>query len=96
MRRDVAAILSIWTVGDAIDYMRSESVLPANSYDLVVVGPVHKPLGMVPLSQLLQTKRPIKIVDIMNKEMKRRSRFAKVVLLYRLKSGAETGIWFAR
>ena len=70
MRRDVAAIPSIWTVGDAIDYMRSDSVLPGDFYNLVVVGPAHKPLGMVPLSRLLQTNRPIEIVDIMGEEMK--------------------------
>ena len=70
MRRDVAAIPSIWTVGDAIDYMRSESVLPGDFYNLVVVGPAHKPLGMVPLSRLLQTNRPIEIINIMGEEMK--------------------------
>ncbi len=70
MRRDVAAVPSILTVGDTIDYMRSDSVLPGDFYDLVVVGPAHKPLGMVPLSRLLQTKRPIKIIDIMGEEMK--------------------------
>ncbi len=70
MRRDVVAVPSIWTVGDAIDYMRSDSVLPGDFYNLVVVGPTHKPLGTVPLSRLLQSNRPIKIIDIMGEEMK--------------------------
>ena len=70
MRRDVATVPSIWTVGDTIDYMRSDSVLPVDFYDLVVVGPAHKPLGMVSLSRLLQTKRPIAITEIMDQEMK--------------------------
>ncbi len=70
MRRDVATVPSIWTVGDTIDFMRSDSVLPVDFYDLVVVGPAHKPLGMVSLSRLLQTKRPIAITEIMDQEMK--------------------------
>ena len=48
--------------------MRSEPVLPGDFYDLVVVGPAHKPLGMVSMSRLLQTKRPISKTEIMDKD----------------------------
>lgn len=70
MRREVVAVPGVWTVGEAIDYMRSDAEMPDDFYDLIVVDPAHKPLGMLPLSRILRTKRPVLITDIMNDEFR--------------------------
>jgi len=70
MRREVVAIPAVWSVGETIDYMRSDAELPDDFFDVIVVDPLHKPLGMVPLSRVLRTRRPIAITEIMDKEFR--------------------------
>jgi magnesium transporter len=57
-------------VGETIDYMRAAKDLPDDFYDLYIVDPKHQPLGYVPLSRAMRTKRPVKLTDIMNEDMK--------------------------
>ncbi len=68
MQREVAAVPSAWTVGETIDYMRSASHLPDDFYDLYVVDPRHKPVGVAPLSRVLRAKRPLPITEVMSEE----------------------------
>lgn len=70
MRREVVAIPAVWTVGETIDYMRSDAEMPDDFYDLIVVDPAYKPLGMLPLSRVLRSKRPELITEIMEKEFR--------------------------
>ena len=70
MRREVVAIPAIWTVGETIDYMRSDAEMPDDFYDVVVVDPGHRPLGMVPLSRMLRTNRPVSVTGIMDVEFR--------------------------
>ncbi len=75
MQREVMAVPQFWDVGQTIDFMREsadqeEWALPEIFYDIVVVDPKHAPVGIVPLSLLLQTKRPVPVTDIMTTEMK--------------------------
>lgn len=70
MRREVVAIPGVWTVGETIDYMRSDAELPHDFYDVIIVDPSHKPLGMVPLSRVLRTKRPVLVTEIMEDEFR--------------------------
>ena len=65
MRRDVMTIPAFWTVGDAIDYMRSSPDVPEDFYDIFVVDARHRPLGALPLSRLLKNRRAIAVRDIM-------------------------------
>ena len=69
MQREVATVPTSWTVGETIDYMRASGDLPDDFYDLFVVDPMHKPVGSVPLSRVLRSKRPIRITDIMDEEI---------------------------
>ena len=69
MQREVATVPTSWTVGDTIDYMRASDHLPDDFYELFVVDPTHKPVGSLPLSRLLRSKRPTKITDIMDPEV---------------------------
>ncbi|MCZ6482016.1 MAG: magnesium transporter [Alphaproteobacteria bacterium] len=70
MQREMVVIPSTWTVGQTIDFMRSDEDLPDDFYDLFIVNPKHKPIGAVPLSRVLRTKRPVKISDLMAAEIR--------------------------
>ncbi|MEX0921781.1 MAG: magnesium transporter [Rhodovibrionaceae bacterium] len=67
MQREIVVVPQIWSVGETIDYMRSQKrKLPHDFYDLYVVDPRYKPVGKVPLSRVLRNKRPVKITDVMD------------------------------
>jgi magnesium transporter len=70
MQRELLAVPSNWTVGETIDYMRAAKDLPDDFYDLYIVDPKHQPIGYVPLSRAMRTRRPVKLTDIMNDDMK--------------------------
>lgn len=70
MQREVLAVPSSWTVGQTIDYMRAAKDLPDDFYDLYIVDPKHQPIGFVPLSRAMRTKRPVALTDIMTDDMK--------------------------
>ncbi len=70
MRREVVAIPAIWTVGETIDYMRSDAEMPDDFFDVIIVDPMHKPLGMVPLSRVLRTERPVPVTEIMDEDFR--------------------------
>jgi len=75
MQRELVTVPSFWNVGQTIDFMRhsadqEDNALPAVFYDIFVVDPAHKPVGAVPLSRLLRTRRPVPVTEIMDAEMK--------------------------
>mgnify|MGYP000079587787 CR=1 FL=1 len=70
MQRELLAVPSNWTVGETIDYMRASKDLPDDFYDLYIVDPKHQPIGYVPLSRAMRTRRPVLLTDIMSDEMR--------------------------
>ncbi|MBL4691865.1 MAG: magnesium transporter [Magnetovibrio sp.] len=75
MQCDVMTVPEFWSVGETIDYMRTNAArtdteLTNIFYDIVVVDPKHKPIGAIPLSMLLQSKRPVLVTKIMHQEMR--------------------------
>ena len=70
MQRELVAIPAHWTVGETIDFLRSEKELPDDFYDLFVVDETHKPVGSVPLSRVLRSPRPTKLSDLMETELR--------------------------
>ena len=70
MQREVLAVPSSWTVGQTIDYMRAAKDLPDDFYDLYIVDPKHQPIGYVPLSRAMRTRRPVALTEIMTDDMK--------------------------
>ncbi|WP_193368075.1 magnesium transporter [Pelagibius marinus] len=70
MQRELLAVPSSWTVGETIDYMRASKDLPDDFYDLYIVDPKHQPIGYVPLSRAMRTRRPVLLTDIMNEDMR--------------------------
>ncbi|WP_439155686.1 magnesium transporter [Yoonia sp.] len=53
-----------WTVGDAIDYMRSDVVLPEQFYHVILVDPRLKAIGYVTLGRILSHARATPLVDL--------------------------------
>lgn len=69
MQRELVAVPAYWTVGEVIDYLRSADELPEDFYDLFIVDPGHRPVGKIPLSRVLRTKRPVAVGDVMSREL---------------------------
>jgi magnesium transporter len=69
MQRTLVAVPAYWTVGETIDFLRASDDLPDDFYDLFIVDPAHKPIGTVPLSRAMRTKRPVRLTEIMETEL---------------------------
>ncbi|MCE2516346.1 MAG: magnesium transporter [Alphaproteobacteria bacterium] len=65
MQREVVVAPSHWTVGQTIDFMRSEDNLPEDFYAIVVIDPARRVLGQVRLSRLLSAQRPVRMSEMM-------------------------------
>ena len=66
MQREVVAAPLFWTVGQAIDHFRREADdLPELFFDVYVVDPAYKPVGAVPISTLLRSRRDVPLAQIM-------------------------------
>jgi len=75
MQRELVAVPSFWSVGETIDHLRksadeSPDNLPGDFYDIFVVDPGHRPVGAIPLSHVLRSRRLVALTDLMTSEMK--------------------------
>ncbi len=70
MQREIITVPSFWTVGQAIDFLRSGEIKTLDFYLIFVVDPARKPLGEVPLSKLLCTQRHCRIPEIMESDFR--------------------------
>lgn len=70
MQRDLVALPEYWTVGQTIDFLRSDNEnIPDDFYDIFVVDPLHRPVGTVPLSRLMRTKRPATLAEVKDDDL---------------------------
>ncbi len=74
MQRELVVVPPTWTVGETIDFMRRTADdeledLPEVFYDIFVVSGEGKPLGAIPLSRLLRSRRQMSVTEIMEPEM---------------------------
>ena len=69
MQVEFIAIPPFWTVGQTIDYMRTEKDLPDEFYQLYVVDPTYNLLGTIALDKFLRSLRPVRIEDLMNRNV---------------------------
>ena len=53
-----------WTVGDAIDFLRSDTELPEQFYHIILVDPRMKPVGYVTLGRILSSNRQTPLKDL--------------------------------
>ena len=65
MQREVVAVPEHFTVGDAIDFMRSKDDLPDQFYHVILVDPRMKPVGHVALGRLMASPRSTALMDIL-------------------------------
>jgi magnesium transporter len=68
MQRDLIAVPEHWTVGDVIDYLRSNEDLTTDFWEIFVVDPGHHPVGSCQLSWVLRTPRSVSVADVMKRE----------------------------
>ncbi len=71
MQRETVAVPAYWTVGETIDHLRETKDLPDDFYDIFAVDPKHRPVGAVPLSRVLRSRRPVRIANIMRTDLER-------------------------
>jgi magnesium transporter len=57
MQREVVVAPGDWTVGQAIDHLRTADHLPDQFYHIILVDPRMKPLGYVTLGRVLSSQR---------------------------------------
>jgi magnesium transporter len=69
MQRELVAIPEFWTVGQTIDYLRAKPDLPDEFYDLYIVNPRFEPVGSIPLSRVLRSKRGVLLTELRMKEL---------------------------
>ncbi len=67
MQTDFVAVPQHWSVGETIDYLRTEKDLPEEFFELYVIDPRFHVLGKVSTSHLLRAARERPITDIMEK-----------------------------
>lgn len=70
MQRELVAVPAAWNVGETIDHLRAAADLPDDFYDLFVTDEGQKPVGSVPLSRVLRSKRGTGLNEIMDEELR--------------------------
>lgn len=70
MQREMVLAPNHWSVGDAIDFMRSSEDLPQDFYDVIVVDPVMHPVGSVPLSRIMGAAREIPLMELAHEDFR--------------------------
>jgi magnesium transporter len=68
MQRELIAVPEHWTVGQTIDYLRDNSELTTDFWEVYVVDPSHRPVGCCQLSWVLRTPRAVAMTDVMKRE----------------------------
>ena len=66
MQTDFIAIPPFWTVGQTIDYLRTEQDLPDEFYQIYVVDASYQVLGTISLDKFLRSRRETQIEAMMN------------------------------
>jgi len=69
MQRAFVAVPEYWLVGQTIDYLRATPDLPDDFYDIFIVDPRMRPVGGVPVSRVLRSRRHVAMRDLQLKEL---------------------------
>jgi magnesium transporter len=64
MQREVVTAPEHWTVGEAIDFLRSEAELPDQFYHVILIDPRWHPVGYVTLGKILSARRAAPLREI--------------------------------
>jgi magnesium transporter len=69
MQRDFVVAPEFWTVGQTIDYLRANPDLPDDFYDIYIINPRFEPVGSIPLSKVMRSKRGVLLTELRLKEL---------------------------
>ena len=69
MQRSVVVVPDYWVVGQTIDYLRATDDLPDEFYDIYIVDPRFQPVGSIPLSNVLRSRRGVAMRDLRMKSL---------------------------
>jgi magnesium transporter len=64
MQREVVMAPEHWSVGEAIDFLRSTDHLPEQFYHIVLVDPKLRPVGNVTLGRIMSSRRDVTLKSI--------------------------------
>ena len=64
MQREVVAVPEHWTVGLAIDHMRTREGLPEDFYHVILTDPRYRPTGYVTLGKIMGSPRDVPLTEI--------------------------------
>ncbi|MCF3974854.1 magnesium transporter [Paracoccus salsus] len=64
MQSEVVTAPEHWTVGETIDFLRTEEWLPEQFYHIILVDPRRHPIAYVTLGRLLASRRDVALRDI--------------------------------
>ena len=70
MQRSFVMAPTHWDVGRVIDYMRGEEDLPDQFYDVIIVDPRMRPVGMVALSKIMANRREVPLARLMSEDFR--------------------------
>jgi magnesium transporter len=68
MQRDLVAVPEHMSVGQLIDYLRDNTDLTQDFWEIFVVDPAHKPVGTCRLSWIMRSQRTVPVSDVMKRE----------------------------
>ncbi|MFO0109932.1 MAG: magnesium transporter, partial [Alphaproteobacteria bacterium] len=69
MRKALVAVPESWSVGQTIDYLRSQETLPEQFYLIYTVDGEFRAVGRLLLGQMLQQKREVKLAAIVSSDL---------------------------
>ncbi|HCQ63938.1 MAG TPA: magnesium transporter [Rhodobacteraceae bacterium] len=64
MQREMVVAPEHWTVGEAIDFMRSTDEMPDQFYHVILVDPRMRPTGYVTLGRIMSASRSAHLTDL--------------------------------
>ena len=64
MQREVVTAPEHWSVGDSIDFIRSQDKLPEQFYHIILVDPLHRPVAYVTLGRLMSSRRDVMLAAL--------------------------------
>ena len=70
MQQEVLAFPEHWSVKQSLEYIANGENLSDTLYDAFVVDDLHRPVGVISLSQLIRSQKTLAVRDIMNKEVR--------------------------
>ena len=70
IQKNVITVPGAWTVGQVIQFLRTEEELPPEFYEIFIVDPLHHPIGTVSLSNLIRTPDPMHVSEVMDTDPK--------------------------